>query len=201
MSRLICLAVIACCGIGCIEANPTSPATISNPPESTSKTAFPIDYAQWPQLTDGNVKMPASEARLCAAIMARPTAASFGPHLRDNNQHSVRYFINPTSEAAFHKNVVPMPVGTTIVKEKWKSQKENERGTLTAIAAMMKREPGYAKEHGDWEYIYAERTESGNQMKMTRGQIATCVECHTREWEKDYLFYSSEMLLHGVRPK
>jgi hypothetical protein len=150
---------------------------------------FPIDYTNWPQLTEQPVNIPLAVMLDCRAPQPSPYI-KYGPHYGDQFQYSVRYYVNPTSDAAVRKPGTTLPVGTAIIKEKLTSGKEKDKGKLTAIAAMVKREPGYAKEQGDWEYIYAEVPETGKPMTVTRGQIATCVECHTKSWQTDYLYRS-----------
>jgi hypothetical protein len=182
MKRKILLILLASGATGCNKDNPT-PAKTSSPPAET----FPIDYANWPQLTEQPVNIPLAVMMDCRAPQPSPEF-TYGPHYGDHFQYSVRYFVNPTSESAVRKAGTALPIGTTIVKEKLTSDKAKEKGKLTAIAAMVKREPGYAKEQGDWEYMYAEIPAAEKSMKVTKGQIATCVECHTKSWQSDYLF-------------
>lgn len=184
MKRMSVLLLFAMACLGCGQDD-KSTATSTPPPATT----FPIEYASWPQLTEQPVTVPLAVMLDCRAPQPSPQIA-YGPHYGEHFEFSVRYFVNPTSESAIRKPGTALPVGTTIVKEKWTRDKPNAKGTLTAIAAMVKHEAGYAKEQGDWEYLYAELPIAGKPMKVDRGQIATCVECHTKAWQTDYLYRS-----------
>ena len=110
---------------------------------------------------------------------------------------AVNYFVNPTGREAIEAKSFPVPVGTIIVKEKmshaaFRLPAESSPGDSTprlrleALAAMIKREPGYDPGGGDWEYVYV--PEPGGQ--VTRGTIANCKNCHARKQSTDFLYLS-----------
>jgi hypothetical protein len=108
-----------------------------------------------------------------------PELERLGPHFAP----AVRYYANPVAFAAISEGTVPAPVGTTVVKEKfWK-----EGEPATAVAAMVKHEPGYDPEFGDWEFVYASRNEDGT-WKTERGKLDNCRACHHGTKETDFLF-------------
>ena len=57
------------------------------------------------------------------------------------------------------------------------------------IAAMIKREPGYDPENGDWEYAYEKRWPEAER-SVVRGKLGSCIECHKGARITDYLFRS-----------
>jgi hypothetical protein len=108
------------------------------------------------------------------------------PDEKDRGPHfvpSLRVYANPTAFAAVRsEDTKVMPVGSVIVKEKWRNKQD---ARPDAYAAMIKREPGYDAENGDWEYVYAS---SNAEEKVQRGRIEKCVTCHRTAANKDYLF-------------
>ena len=79
----------------------------------------------------------------------------------------------------------PVPVGTVVIKEK--HPVANSKAAPVAVAAMIKREPGYDPEHGDWEYAYEQLVPVAEQ-KVTHGKMENCINCHRIKKESDYLF-------------
>lgn len=85
------------------------------------------------------------------------------------------------------------PIGGVIVKEKrvgFFSDPEHEdelnsygSDQFDGVGGMIKREPGFDPEHGDWEYFYFE-----DASKITRGKIQSCIECHAMARETDFVF-------------
>lgn len=50
---------------------------------------------------------------------------------------------------------------------------------------MIKREPGYDPQHGDWEYLYVVQKP---EKKVTRGRLESCIKCHWQAKDRDYVF-------------
>jgi hypothetical protein len=104
----------------------------------------------------------------------------YGPHAKA----FIVVRVNPTGLAQFQAGQ-PVPVGTVVIKEK---HLDYAPGTPpSAVAAMIKREPGYDPEHGDWEYAY-EQLKPENERKLERGKMESCIECHKGTKSTDYLF-------------
>src|SRR5437868_1710204 len=102
------------------------------PPEPPTPAGPPIDYASWPALTPEPVRVPEHLLRLC---VRPPEAERRGPHFAP----AVKYYANPEAFAAVAAATGTVPVGTTVVKEKFWT----DGGPATAVAAMVKREVGY----------------------------------------------------------
>jgi hypothetical protein len=188
VKRLFAFVLMTFVFVGCgVNPAPIKPANPSSP--SSDATTFPIDYTGWPQLTEKPVHLP--ERLLSDCRDAATIRRSLGPHDYTAARTSIRYYVTPSSEIAVRKHLSPVPVGTVVIKEKWTSELTDEISRLSAIAAMVKREPGYAETNGDWEYVYAERVAAENRWSINRGQLPTCVECHSGTWTTDYLFGTS----------
>jgi hypothetical protein len=142
------------------------------------------DYSAWKPLTAEPLRVDRSVFLRCD--LPRPEELKVrqarGPHFLP----AVKFIADAAATEAIQADPQgtmkkPLPVGATIVKEKY----WNETGKPTAWTAMIKREPGYDAEHGDWEYLYVEL---GDKSEVTRGKIKSCVQCHSIAKEKDYLF-------------
>ena len=146
------------------------------PPEAPPPDGPPIAYTGWPALTAEPVRVPEHLFSLC---VMHPEHARRGPHFAP----AVRYYVNPDGYAAVVGTVGPVPAGTTVVKAKfWKDDEP-----ASAVAAMVKREPGYDPGFGDWEYVYSSRDGDGT-WKTERGKLANCRACHHGAKETDFLF-------------
>ncbi len=77
------------------------------------------------------------------------------------------------------------PVGSIIVKEKWFNPNSDAQPELMTV--MRKRESGFNPECGDWEFA----TFEGDGLTQTsQGRHASCMKCHTRKPESDFVFRS-----------
>ena len=92
--------------------------------------------------------------------------------------------VNPVGVDRF-KAGQPVPAGTVVVKEKYPEYSPNT--PPVAVAAMVKREPGYDPENGDWEYAYEQRWPEAER-KVVRGKLRSCIDCHQGARDTDYLF-------------
>ena len=108
-----------------------------------------------------------------------------GPHFLTH----VDIYTDKAGAEALKAGKAKLPVGTVIVKEKSKKAeypislgKEGGVGK-EGIGGMIKREPGYDPENGDWEYFYSDK-----DGKVTSGKMKNCIECHKKAAEKDYVF-------------
>jgi hypothetical protein len=175
MKRMTVLFVAAlAAGCGPTAAEPPAP-----PPDEG------INFAGWPAATEQpHPVMPVSYSFCTAPSPQDPPAravnpAEHGPHDRP----AIVVRTSPEVIDLFRAGRSPLPVGAVVVKEKHDGPIAS--GPPAAYGAMVKREPGYDPAHGDWEYVYAtERSEKS----VTRGKLASCIECHARAKETDYLF-------------
>jgi hypothetical protein len=103
-----------------------------------------------------------------------------GPHFRP----AIRLFANGVAADAIARrnSGFVMPVGSIIVKLKLRNA---DAKIPEAVAAMVKREPGFSTASGDWEYVYAS---SRSSVGLHRGALANCARCHRKAAATDHLF-------------
>jgi hypothetical protein len=172
--------------VGCHQPHPTPVAEPASP--QTPRSTGEIDFANWPAATDGAFDVSPRVARACE-VYAPPTIPSVwaqnggekrhGPHF----QHRIVVRVNPDAIEAFKEVGTPLPVGTTVVKEKHTDIFAKE--PAAEYGAMVKREPGYDPAHGDWEYVYVVLKP---EKRVSRGRLESCVECHAHAKDQDHLF-------------
>jgi hypothetical protein len=79
-----------------------------------------------------------------------------------------------------------VPLGTVAIK----TSAPATDGAVEAITVMVKREPGYSPDHGDW--MYEMRGADGTVMmdddqQPMQGPIPMCIDCHVAAAGTDYL--------------
>ena len=74
------------------------------------------------------------------------------------------------------------PVGSVIVKEKLSDRSSQTPELLTV---MLKREPGFNPESGDWEFMVLDG--AGTKV-IDRGKLENCQGCHSAKPETSYTF-------------
>lgn len=79
----------------------------------------------------------------------------------------------------------PFAVGSVIVKEKYVPGATPGALDLVALGFMIKREPGFSPDHGDWNFAYWE-PELG--VVSTAEQSSYCGSCHAGAANKDFVF-------------
>lgn len=83
-------------------------------------------------------------------------------------------YVNDTGEAVSNGNAsLPYPVDTILVKEAY-TNSGGEKGRLTSITVMVKREQGYDDPNGNWEYLNM----SSSMRIRGQGRIDSCIQCH-----------------------
>lgn len=160
---------------------PTPPARVGSQDELDWAQALADEHAVWQATTNRPIYTPAYQATLCMAprIVTNP-----GPH----GEHAYWVYANPAAQDAF-MSFDQVPVGGIIIKQKhvdWEDADGHHEPV--AIGVMVKRDPGYDSENGDWEYGYITLDGAGGVIDATRGHIATCIDCHANRTETDYLF-------------
>ena len=98
--------------------------------------------------------------------------------------HAIIVRVSPDGAAAF-KAGQPLPVGSVVVKEKYRDIAAKE--PMVAYAVMTKRPAGYDPTGGDWEYAFVTLKP---ERKVTRGKLVECATCHVEAKERDFLFRS-----------
>jgi hypothetical protein len=74
------------------------------------------------------------------------------------------------------------PVGSVIVREKLPSA---DAARPDLLAVMVKREPGFNKTGGDWEFLVFDGELTRVQTRQKKGN---CLECHASRKESDFIF-------------
>jgi hypothetical protein len=170
--RLSVLVVASIAGCSPMVSSPMPVAA------AISQTSEGIDYGSWSALTSKPIRVPNRDFADCVST---PEQIKRGPHYAP----AVKVFANPIALSALQSEPAkPLPVGSVVVKEKWWDEKNAQP---SAYAAMVKRNPGYDSEHGDWEYVYAQLDGKRN---IERGKLAKCIACHQGAASQDYLFRS-----------
>jgi hypothetical protein len=186
MKRLLVLLALAV-PVGCQQ--PVAPAPVAEPAAPMAQAPPPspgaeIDFANWPAATDGPFRVDPTVTAACA-----PFTYPNPKQEAERKRHGPHYWpaivvrTNPEAIAAFKAGDTPLPVGSTVVKEKHSDHLA--KGPPDEYGAMIKREPGYDPAHGDWEYLYVTLKP---EKKVTRGRLESCIDCHAHAKDKDYLF-------------
>ena len=90
-------------------------------------------------------------------------------------------YVNRIGEAGFSGSG-EFPEGTIVVKESF-NESDGQKGDLTAITVMVKREDGFDSENGNWEYVNV----SADLKIRGQGAIRSCIVCHDKA-DSDYIF-------------
>ncbi|MFM7517437.1 MAG: cytochrome P460 family protein [Pirellula sp.] len=117
-------------------------------------------------------------------LMSPNTAMLCTQPLDWHEVHGPRYcevYITKESLPTIRKGTDDYPVGTIIVK--WKYDKK-EGGSPELATIMRKMPPGYAEQHGDWEFAVVN---SDASQVLARGRIDSCMNCHDNYKATDYV--------------
>ena len=99
----------------------------------------------------------------------------------------VDIYVNELAKKAYIEKWRLFPVGSIVLKPIYSDQERSETSKLTI---MMKMEKGYDPDNADWWYgVY---DESGMEVRY-QGKIKSCIKCHARAKETDYMFSESVM--------
>jgi hypothetical protein len=138
------------------------------------------DYKAWMRVHPTALRLPAPLDALCAVPTRQQSIET------SQNPHRQKYFVvyvNETGRVAMMSQLKPIfPEGSIIVKEKLLAEDDTSPEMLTV---MVKREPGFNPESGDWEYMVV----NGSRTKIEgRGKLANCQACHALKSGTDYVF-------------
>jgi hypothetical protein len=93
-----------------------------------------------------------------------------------------RIFANDLAQDEIYKDAPRFPVGAVIVREKLLSA---DAPSPELVAVMVKREKGFSRKTGDWEYLVVE----GDLSKITRREkTGSCSRCHAGAESTDFVF-------------
>ena len=103
----------------------------------------------------------------------------------------ITVYVNDAGKHAMLQEKSPrFPQGSIIVKEKLTDRDSTAPELLTA---MIKREPGYDPDNGDWEYM---ALDGAGEEVQARGRLESCQACHMMSKHTDYV--SRNYLPHEV---
>ena len=103
------------------------------------------------------------------------------PHEK-GNQTFTRVFANDPANAEIYKDAPKFPVGAIIVREKLLNAEDT---TPELVTVMVKREKGFSRKTGDWEYLVVE---GGLDKIKQREKAGSCSKCHANAESTDFVF-------------
>lgn len=186
MWHRFCLVLLLFSLVGCgrEEAPPpaaTKEGSVEAAPVSDEVATIVANFAQLRVMTSrpDNSQAP----QMCAVFYVDEAPGTEGPHA----EGFIKVFMDEQAAEAFEKASKSYPVGSVIVKEKLLENASiiGDRKTYrhNGVGGMIKRDPGYDPEHGDWEYFFVD-----DQTPLQSGRIGTCVDCHQNASDRDYVF-------------
>ncbi len=161
------------------ETPAQAPAVVNEPP---LQSILEWDFASWPKVTEKPELLDPKYWEYCVD-MSRDAMRRRRDAKQDYGVHKygvIQVRVNGIGLEQV-KSGKPVPVGTVVIKEK--HHEPTDQATLDrldrpfAVAAMIKRKPGYDPEHGDWEYAYQINTPAADR-STTRGKLTSCIGCH-----------------------
>ena len=99
-------------------------------------------------------------------------------------QTFTRVFINSIGQAEAEKEYPQFPAGSIIVREKLLFGTDAEP---QLVAVMIKREKGFSRKTGDWEFFVLDGKDLKIQKQETKGD---CAKCHIQAQNTDWVFRS-----------
>jgi len=176
------------------------PTNSKNPNNQISEIA---GYTSWSVANSDPTLMAPDFSSLCIAPASgqviTPSIPSFigtrGPH----EKKWLRVFVNEVGKEAMLTQKYPrFPVGTVIVKQKLPSIPYRDVDVKTdtikspnsnpeLLTVMIKREAGYNRENGDWEFM---ATDGKGETVSARGKLPSCQGCHKPYAKTDYIVRS-----------
>ena len=103
------------------------------------------------------------------------------PHEKGDRTFT-RVFANESASAEIYKDAPKFPVGAIIVREKLLNAEDTKPELVTV---MVKREKGFSKKTGDWEYLVVE---GGLDKIKQREKVGSCSKCHANAESTDFVF-------------
>jgi len=176
-----CLVLFVCLVVGCQPTQQTVPTVPVEQLSLPSDTGFPepAEFSLWESVTTQPVFVGRGIWGLCRSLTPEEAKVyeedtkQFGLHMH----RQIRIRVNKKGMESFRSGKV-MPIGSVVVKEK-------HARTMDAYALMIKREPGYDSEHGDWQYVYVD---AYAKPALSEGKLINCIQCHQGAKDSDYLF-------------
>ena len=136
-------------------------------------------YKQWTRVNPVPAVFHSNIAIQCIAPTAKQTKMEVSNPHRDK---FITVYVNDVGRHAMMREKVPrFPQGSVIVKEKLPSRDSSAPELLTV---MIKRDPGYNPQNGDWEYV---ALDGSGKSVQARGRLESCQACHMMVKDTDYI--------------
>ena len=148
------------------------------------------DYKELIKINAQPIQVNLNLAMLCRLPVPEDfeaARANYGPHALA----SINVYVNELARDAMIGRTYDYPEGSVIVKEKHRSSfgitrsAEGDGWTGDGVGGMIKRAEGSSPESGDWEFFYTDAAQP-----LEAGPIASCVDCHRKVTELDWVFGS-----------
>lgn len=160
MKRLVVLSLVCVAAVSCMTPG-------SNDPDRTTPDAF-ADYTGWLKVNPETITGDST------GLLGRAHEGASG--FRE-------VYVNARGEDASNGSAaLPYPQGTVIVKESY-ADSNGDKGRMSGLTIMAKRESGYDPENGNWEYLQV--TPAGKI--RAQGRLSGCISCHAAA-QNDFVF-------------
>ena len=114
-------------------------------------------------------------------IFAKDEKEPTNPHEKGVTTFA-RYFGNDLAQSVIYQTTPKFPVGSIIVREKLVTE---DAKIPSLVTVMVKREKGFSKKTGDWEYF---AIEGGVGKIIKREKVGSCSKCHANAESTDFVF-------------
>ena len=178
----VLLGASACGAEGAPHAlkNDTEDPALNTPPDPMETLLS--EYRDWQPRTDAPINVSSDIFTLCRAPTLAENAFTDSEHGQDL---MLMDWLNPAARAGFEAlGEQAFAAGAAIVKEKLAYRAGSVEPVLVAIGMMLKHEPGFDTEHGDWEFAYWEESPG---LIDGPDQSAYCADCHASS-PTDFVF-------------
>jgi Cytochrome P460 len=158
--------------------------------EITSEKSLPTDIRDVLMRPGTRLIMPSEESEIYRGEerAAKQYDVFRGSRNSPSNPHEfggrafAKVFANELANSQIEKTNPIFPVGSMIAREKLASETAQ---TPEFVAVMVKREKGFSKKTGDWEYF----TFKGEDLSLlARETKSDCSKCHASAKETDFVF-------------
>jgi len=169
----ICLVLFLSAAVT-LRSRSTEPAPVPDDTKAAGEKLI-AGYKHWTRVNPEPQMVQAQVSQLCAVATVKPVP---DPH----HDKYITVYVNEIGRHAMMEEKTPhFPQGSVIVKEKLTTPKSTTPELLTV---MIKREPRYNPESGDWEYMVVD---GNGQSVQERGKLENCQSCHLMEKDTDYV--------------
>lgn len=161
-----------------VSAAPQAPV-----PEQPAQVKEIQGYRDWTKVNPQPVPIVSRQvSNLCSMQVNLKDNTIYDAESSPHANRLITVYVNELGRRAMLTELKPtFAVGSVIVKEKLSPQKQDEPELLTV---MIKREPGFNPEVGDWEFMATNG--AGTEVGM-RGKLESCQVCHVPLKKTDFV--------------